>query len=383
MKNLTLVSRIAGLADSHPPFVERSTLIESKAMLKKSILKFTQESHWLTALAIGIALWVGQLAAWANSTPFSRIIVFGDSVSDTGNFYRMSGDTYPPSLPVPPAKWGYWQGRFSNGRVWVEYLAEDLGMAGLEDNYAVGGATTGTDNFAYQGFGGVQDQIADYLSSHQGDPDALYILFAGHNDVFIALFTGDSTDYTQAVGNTKKNIKTLWDAGARHILVLNVLDVGKCPMLVSSPSSADSSRLVTTLNRDLAHALNELAAEGVPTIALDALTFFKTVIAHPTQFGFSDVTDQGMLANDPTGYLFWDGAHPTTQFHCEFAQFAVRYIPVTDHSDGHGHGGDGHGGDGHGGDGHGGDGHGGDGHGDDGHGDDGHGNDGHGGHHQD
>jgi len=254
----------------------------------------------------------------ADSTPFSRIIVFGDSLSDTGNFYRMTGDAFPPSPP-------YWQGRFCNGPVWVEYLAEELGMAGLEDNYAVGGAATGTANDDAAPFGGVQNQISRYLSSHQGDPDALYILWAGHNDVFIALTKGNY-DLSQVVPNTINNIRNLWDAGARHILVVNLADLGKTPMLVSSDASALVSGLVASINENLADALNGLAAEGVPTITLDAFAVVDTVVADPAHFGFSDATDAGIsiCRADPEGYLFWDNVHPTTEFQHVFEQFAVR-----------------------------------------------------------
>jgi len=277
-----------------------------------------------------------------DSTPFSRIIVFGDSLSDTGNFYQMTGGGYPTSPP-------YWQGRFCNGPVWIEYLATDLGMAGLEDNYAVGGATTGTANDSVPPFGGVQNQIALYLSSHQGDPDALYILWAGHNDVFLALTTGN-LDLSQVVINTVNNIRTLWAAGARHILVVNIADLGKTPMLVSTDASAFVSGLVASINENLASALRGLRAEGVRTIALDAFAFVDTVAAHPARFGFSDVTDEGIsiYPADPASYLFWDNVHPTTQFQHAFEQFAVRHIPVRERSDRHGHGGDDHGGNGHG-----------------------------------
>ena len=273
-----------------------------------------------------------------DSTPFSRIIDFGDSLSDTGNFYQMTGGAYPTSPP-------YWQGRFCNGPVWGEYLAEDLGMAGLEDNYAVGGATTGTENDSVPPFEGVQNQIALYLSSHQGDPDALYILWAGHNDVFIALRTGN-LDLSQVVINTINNIRSLWAAGARHILVVNLADLSKTPMLVSTDASAFVGSLLAGINENLADALHGLAAEGVHTIPLDAFAFVDTVVAHPANYGFSDVTDEGVLIYpaDPAGYLFWDNVHPTTRFQHVFEQFAIRHIPVTDHGDGHDHRGNGHGG---------------------------------------
>jgi thermolabile hemolysin len=51
---------------------------------------------------------------------------------DDGNgVYKLSDGTFPP----PP----YFEGRFSNGPVWVEYLSKKLGLASV--NYAAGGAT--------------------------------------------------------------------------------------------------------------------------------------------------------------------------------------------------------------------------------------------------
>lgn len=114
-------------------------------------------------------------AVFANSTPFSRIIVFGDSLSDTGNLYLLSGG-YPPAP--------YAEGRFSNGPIWVEYLAAALGMSlAPDDNYAVGGATTGHENFNDGLFGmtypGLQHQIDAFLATlppSGADSDALQSL---------------------------------------------------------------------------------------------------------------------------------------------------------------------------------------------------------------
>jgi phospholipase/lecithinase/hemolysin len=266
----------------------------------------------LGVLTAALSIWAAQVPAWAcgHETPFTRIIVFGDSVSDTGNFYQMTGGSYPPAP--------YWEGRFCNGPVWVEYLAQDLRMEGLLDDYAVGGATSGHDNANVPTFGGVQDQIALYLqSSTHADPDALYILWAGHNDIFIPLSTGGDMDAARIafVENTKSNIKTLWAAGARHILVPNVVDVGKCPMLVSTPYSAYVSGVVAAFNEDLADALKRLARKGVTTIAVDEFSFVDFVVAHPALFGFSNVTDQGIAIYpaDPAAYVYWDIAHPTTR----------------------------------------------------------------------
>jgi thermolabile hemolysin len=270
----------------------------------------------LVALAL---LMAGQVLVFAAATPFSRIIVFGDSVSDNGELYRLTGDAYPP----PP----YWEGRFSNGPVWPEYLAPDLGMAGLLEDYAVGGATSGTQvNGAPPDWPhGVKGQIQDYVASHRCDPNALYIIWTGHNDIFIPLDQVPMGDLDAAkvafVANMKSNIQTLWDKGARNIMVVNILDVG--PVTFS-------------FNEGLASVLNELAAEGVPTIAVDAFAEEHYVLAHPAEFGFVNVTDDPFPNSNPPHYA-WFGGHPSTELHKVFAQFFVRdlidyYSPRKGHS---------------------------------------------------
>src|SRR5699024_4196638 len=85
----------------------------------------------------------------------------------------------------------YWKGRYSNGRVFSEYIANEL--AGDYDNltnYAVGGAFTGVmtgtkgamddrSNWSswLKGWGGVQ-QTERFLKDMNGqaDPEALYII---------------------------------------------------------------------------------------------------------------------------------------------------------------------------------------------------------------
>jgi Phospholipase/lecithinase/hemolysin len=56
----------------------------------------------------------------AHAAAYSALYVFGDSLSDNGNIPAASG--YRPSAP-------YADGRFSNGPVAVEYLADNLGLA--------------------------------------------------------------------------------------------------------------------------------------------------------------------------------------------------------------------------------------------------------------
>ncbi len=288
--------------------------------------RITTLAHGLTVLVAALAIRVAQVPAWANSTPFSQIVVFGDSLSDDGTagkglYYWTNG-----GWPLPP----YWDGRFSDGPVWVEFLTTDLGLAqsSLHD-YAVGGATSGTAvNFPVPDFHhGVQNQIADYLSSNRGDADALYIVAVGYNDIFIPLDEVPMGDLDAARSayyqNTIDNIKTLRAAGARHILTWNLTDLG-----AGNPVPAVRaflSALTVSFNDALGAARAELAVEGVPTIGMDMFTFANTIYANPAQYGFTSVADVPWPEAPVPGDAFY-GGHPSTQFHQLIAQFAERCL---------------------------------------------------------
>ncbi len=101
----------------------------------------------------------------------------------------------------------YTAGRFTDGPdtlpatsltgVWVEQLAAKLGVAiptpslAGGTNYAFGGATSGTGNTVLNGGPlqalNVADQISLYLSTKSIDSNALYIVWAGANDILKVL----------------------------------------------------------------------------------------------------------------------------------------------------------------------------------------------------
>ena len=121
------------------------------------------------------------LATAASAQSYGRLVVFGDSLSDNGNLYLASGGTQPPSPP-------YFQGRFSNGRVFTELL----GFNPANFN----GAVTGSINFAYGGSRtdnnvafppGMRQQLTTYLGRGGvfGANDLVSIL-GGANNIFQA-----------------------------------------------------------------------------------------------------------------------------------------------------------------------------------------------------
>jgi phospholipase/lecithinase/hemolysin len=254
---------------------------------------------------------------WASS----EIYVFGDSLSDTGNLFAIA--EYPPSPP-------YFEGRFSNGLVWVEYLAARLGLDyHQQTNFAWGGALTGSGNFINPLLPGLKDQINQYINNTPAaDPNALYFIWAGANDFFAADFTqtNPQTVVTAAVANIVEAVESFVDHGAQHVVVLGLPDIGKTPEIQQLEISVQLlfSQISQAFNGMLAQNLSQLPE----AIYIDIYSRFNEIIDNPAKFGLDNVTEACLftLCDDPATYLFWDGVHPTTRTHQLIANTVYRTI---------------------------------------------------------
>ncbi|MGJ5672198.1 MAG: SGNH/GDSL hydrolase family protein [Nostochopsis sp.] len=265
---------------------------------------------------------------------YDKIYVFGDSFSDTGNGFNATGG----AIPASP----YFDGRFSNGSVWVEYLASDLGINyDPQNNFALGGATTGFDNIGVTGLPGLQQQINSFITANAfADPNALYIVWAGTND-YIKYFFGDVPDPNQTVTNISIAVKSLVSVGAKDIMVVNQPDLGKFPITGgNNQTSIDLSNLISTHNSNLTISINSLNQQlnpDVNIIGLDVNSLFNRMIAQPQEFGFTNATDSCLggdlsvvsinprtepLDCTPDTFVFWDQLHPTTATHKIIAELA-------------------------------------------------------------
>jgi phospholipase/lecithinase/hemolysin len=283
-------------------------------------------------LITALTLFAGRASA------YSQVVAFGDSLSDNGNFFALTG---APGAP-------YFNGRFSNGPVWVETLAGSLGV-GLDDR-AVGGATTGTVNVNGVG-GGITDQFGAYLAGTV-DTNALHTVWGGAND-FLSLGPTDDplVASANAVNNIKAGVGDLLDAGVpgKNILVLNLPDLGKTPRSLASPDGGFGATVLSGIfNGQLAFNLEqEFPGSGIRT--LDVFTLLNDVLGPPAGLGLTNTTESCFVPDDPdtpadefflcdggsgpgmppTGYAFWDGIHPTNTLHNELAAIAyAQVVPV-------------------------------------------------------
>jgi phospholipase/lecithinase/hemolysin len=241
--------------------------------------------------------------------PINQLVVFGDSLSDTGTVFRATGGLYPSDPP-------YFQGRYSNGRVWVEYLAEQLGLPDSQiNNFACGGATTSGD---FSGLvPGLLSQVQSFTQNHSNTTsDTLYVLWAGANDYLQGM-----TNPALPVANISKAIESLAGIGATKILVANLPDLGQLPATRSSANSSNLSSLTQAHNSGLRRALKVLNQQhhDLEIVTLDANSLYQQAITDPAQFGFTQVTSACLVGSsscrNPEQFLFWDSIHPTTTGH--------------------------------------------------------------------
>ncbi|HEY9761514.1 MAG TPA: SGNH/GDSL hydrolase family protein [Trichocoleus sp.] len=252
--------------------------------------------------------------------PVRQLYVFGDSLSDTGVAFRFSGGQYPPNPP-------YFQGRFSNGRVWTEYLAEDLQVpVDQVRNFACGGATTGTAGNSLAP--SLLVQVSSFLQAQSAvSPDALYVIWAGAND-----YLQGASSATAPVENIRSAIASLIQKGARRILVANLPNLGQLPSIRSSSQAKALEALSQAHNQGLRRTLKLLNQQfpDVQIATLDAGTLYQEANANPSKFGFSNATSaclQGVrICGQPNQFLFWDDIHPTTAAHRVLASSALQAL---------------------------------------------------------
>ena len=297
-----------------------------KASLFKPPLKLA-----LGLSAAAIALF--QLTPSAIAGEFSRIYAFGDSLSDTGNAYAKTG------LPSAP----YFEGHFSNGPVWTEYLAEDLGIP--ETNLAYGGAVSGESSELQFGSApavtvpGVLSQAQSFVAASPNgiDREALYVIWVGANDYL----SGEQHDSSVPVGNIHSAVSMLSQAGAQNFLLVNLPRLGDLPLFDTPTTPPEMisalNRLSTQHNAALAETVANLnQSETLNVSLLDVYNLYESVTADSILTEASEpseveaacilVPDCVSTLSTQNSYLFWDSIHPTTAAHRLIANRALSLI---------------------------------------------------------
>jgi phospholipase/lecithinase/hemolysin len=303
-----------------------------------------------------LALLLTFTAVLAHAQNYTSIVVFGDSLSDTGNVADLTQAKYGVRIPGPYAD--YTDGRFTDGDdtipaaqkyfgVWIEQLAAMLPAKPIISNslnggtdYAYGFATTGNGTGLFT-FGpsdslsvnvnNIGQQITDYLATRPVISDrTLFVIWGGAIDV---LYATSADDVIEAGINQAINVQRLIDAGATRFIIPNLPPLGLVPRLNGSPTTSIPGTQASVLyNQVLAAGLDIVRdfnfGRHLRFVRLDVFSLFNQIVASPSKYALADVTtsSQGIYTLDPDTYLFWDDLHPTTRGHNILAQTAFSMI---------------------------------------------------------
>lgn len=270
-----------------------------------------------------------QPAILFGNNKIDRMVIFGDSLSDTINVYNGSYGTVPNH-----ASW--FVGHFSNGKVWHEYLAGSLNLPGYV--WATVNAES-VEKTLFNGFDKQLDSFSAYLGKTENDDIAqtLFTVLFGGND-FIA--GGKSPD--DIIAMYRVQLARLATMGAQHIAIFRLPDFSRIPH-VATWTPAEKGALKNkseNFNQQLDRLLGELRTAypkvNFFTVKLDSA--FNDLLSESDKYGFVNTSESCLnisasgisyatgIAVKPTckaangAYVFWDTMHPTTKTHALLAE---------------------------------------------------------------
>ncbi len=265
-----------------------------------------------------------------------RVIVFGDSLSDTGNARALTGN-FTPGATSP-------LGRYSSGTNWIDQTFGTTsafyatGVTTGNVDLAIGGART--DALAPNGFDrGIALQIGDFAAAGGaiGARDTV-VIWGGANNLFQGLPAAAANPATAVATLTANtvvpaatamlgDVQATITAGARTLIVPNLPDFAGLPGIAANGANfaALASFGSGAYNSAVATGLAQIAASaprGTNIIQVDTAALFRVVIANPASFGFTNTTGT-CQANLPTcsSFVFWDAVHPTERAYGYLAQY--------------------------------------------------------------
>lgn len=287
-------------------------------------------------LAGAVALALG-CASVAQAQEFTGFVVFGDSLSDSGNIAQAQGLPAGNSFTTNPDP------------VFAEIVAAAFGLPGRNSlaggpNFAWGGACVNAAGPCLNPVPNIPTQITQYLATTGGraDPNALYSIWGGANDIFatLTLAPGSAQANTVAAATAYvQQIGRLQGVGARYIVVYNLPDLGSTPQFAGTPNAAAVSQISVVYNTALNTGLGQL---GNGIIPINVFGLINDIRLNPGLYGFTNITGTACapansVACGPAGsglpatyqpgtndtYLFADGVHPTGAAHEMLAQVVL------------------------------------------------------------
>ena len=277
----------------------------------------------LVVLFFGLALFPAHAA-------YSSLYVFGDTLSSTTD-PTFSGSPY------------YYGQRDSNGRVWVEVLAQRQGL-----NY-----DASKNNSYWDHNSGL---LLKELNSFTAPPDvanALFIVWVCNADTFDAAQAPDTLAQWQAANNLSQTnhlqiIASLYAKGVRNLILPNAVDVSQIPAFNAGTTLTGVEHAgCVDYNLKFSNTISQARAlyRDLKIYTPDYFTLLNNVLTNAAFYGLTnalsakgysiDVLEDPTISNPTlngrgTNYIFWDPQDPTAKFHAVIADVAQQIIsPVS------------------------------------------------------
>ncbi|XP_042499608.1 GDSL esterase/lipase EXL3-like [Macadamia integrifolia] len=328
------------------------------------------------------------IASPANSS-VPAVLVFGDSIVDTGN------NNYLTSLAkcnFPPYgrdfMGGIPTGRFSNGKVPSDLIVEAMGIkellpAYLDPNLTLQDLLTGV-NFASGGAGydpltcnietamtlreqfELFEEYIEKVKSGIGEErsnkivsESLYVLCTGSNDIATTYFPTplrklhfDIASYTDLLVQFASTfIQELYRVGARKIVVISLPPIGCVPSQRTLKGGKarlcveNYNQAAMLFNSKLSSQLNQLN-KNLPLstfLYVDIYNLLLDLIQNPYTYGFEEATKgccgtgkieasivlcdgNPFTCTDTSKYIFWDSYHPTERAYKVILTPVLKYV---------------------------------------------------------
>ncbi|MGA2280625.1 MAG: hypothetical protein ABSG80_10025 [Verrucomicrobiota bacterium] len=260
---------------------------------------------------------------------FTMLQVFGDSISTTTNNTGGQANFY-------------YGKRYTNGRVWVEVLAQRQGLILYP-----------TNNWSF--FYNSSTTMLANVSSFQAPSDVnmsniLFVIWVNCADLwFPATYSGTSMNaWTNAINQSQTNhykaATNLYARGARILIMPNAVDVSAIPEFDSSVNANFIHLRCLDYNVAFSNTLNRIRA-SCPNLTLyepDFFTLLTNMLAHAANYGLTNTLCDGVSIDAAdafncgfptaatngygTNYIFWDLRDPTAMVHMWMANTAQQLI---------------------------------------------------------
>ncbi len=272
----------------------------------------------------------------ATAAPINQVVVFGDSLSDTGNLYAYMQHQFPPSPP-------YYEGRASNGPLWIEhvlahYYPNDRDAHVL--NYACGGTGVEDEDDDEDGddveetfMFSLGAQVKAYLRSvdKQANASSLYVVWTGANN-YTRVHDHLDEEVNFTISGIKRSLEMIVEAGAKHIMVTGLPNIGISPK-AREFNNVDQMHYVSNQHNMKLEAEIEtfrLLYPDIEWLYFDVNQIFLTAVNHPEHYGLTNVADscrnmETVLSHCDT-YLFFDASHPSARAHQYIGKSAIALL---------------------------------------------------------